>query len=238
MRVLITGFDAFGGAKVNPAEQVVRLLEAAPPADTFEHSDFVVLPTTYRRAGELAVATMRAAKPHAVVMFGLSAAHPSVRVERFALNIADCPQPDNDGRVCYGSAIVAEGREAYTSQLDLDLVRAELEDGGVVAEVSNHAGTFLCNYSYYRILHEIESAGMATAALFVHLPWSVAAGHSGREAESSQSAVLGDSALAQGPSAATAISETAHEDGSSASAWAAHDRVARIVLRAVRRQLE
>jgi pyroglutamyl-peptidase len=174
MKALITGFEAFGGAAANPsAEIAARLAQIAPPAplDTIES---VVLPTVYQEAARHVREALAKSQPDLVVMFGLAARADRYRLERFAVNVADSPDPDNAGSILAGEPVVGSGPAAYRSGLDVAAIAARCAGHG--PSVSNHAGTFVCNYAYFTVLHEIAVAGAATQALFVHVPWTLPVG--------------------------------------------------------------
>ncbi len=73
-----------------------------------------------------------------------------------------------------GSPLISDAPEAYRSPLSLDRCFQSLLDAGIPAEVSHHAGTYLCNAALYLSQHYVKSFGLKTRSLFVHVPLSPA----------------------------------------------------------------
>jgi pyroglutamyl-peptidase len=71
-----------------------------------------------------------------------------------------------------GSPLISDAPEAYRSTLSLDRCYQSLIDAGIPAEVSHHAGTYLCNAALYLSQHYAKSFGLKTRSLFVHVPLS------------------------------------------------------------------
>lgn len=174
MKALVTGFDAFGGATANPSAEIAARLSRTsppPPVDTLES---LLLPTVYTEAARRMCNALATGRPDLIVMFGLAARTDCFRLERFAVNVADCPDPDNAGSVLEGQSIVGDGPAAYRTALDVGAIAARCgELGPHRPAVSNHAGSFVCNFAYFSVLHEIATTGARTAAVFVHVPWSL-----------------------------------------------------------------
>lgn len=94
----------------------------------------------------------------------------TLRLERVALNLDDSSQPDNSGEIAEGRAIEAEGPIEYRSSLPLERMLDALEERGVPAVISNHAGTFLCNHVFYVARHQVEQLGIGSECGFIHVP--------------------------------------------------------------------
>jgi pyroglutamyl-peptidase len=155
-RVLVTGFEPFGGSPVNTSQIVAGALGG------------VVLPVSYARAAEALRAAVGAAEPDVVVCFG-QADREVIGVERFALNLDGAESEDNDG-VVSRAAIDPDGPVAYRSTLPVDEIVAALGAEGLAAEASRSAGGFLCNHVFYALMQLIERERPETIGGFVHLP--------------------------------------------------------------------
>jgi pyroglutamyl-peptidase len=168
MKVLITGFDAFGGLSFNPSEELIKKLIRSRPLDSFEEIEALVLPTQYVEASRAILFKIEHWSPDYVIMFGLANDADSIRLERFALNIADVESADNAGDLKVAETIIGDGPTAYQTDVPLERIKSVLWKQGIDAEVSNHAGAYVCNYVYYQVLHNIRRR--PTKALFVHVP--------------------------------------------------------------------
>ena len=169
--ILLTGFNCFGDLEVNPSELIVRTI--AERAGAAGRTDLVteVLPTEYRRAEIRVCELIQQFKPRAVLGIGVAVGAQTLRLERVAHNLDDSSQADNSGEIAEGKAIEAEGPIEYRSSLPLERMLDALEERGVPAVISNHAGTFLCNHVFYVARHQVEQSGIgSSAALFMSLP--------------------------------------------------------------------
>lgn len=170
MKALITGFDPFGEHAFNPSLALLHRLRAAPPRDSFAHFAFVHLPTEFDTSRARLLAALETEKPDIVLMFGLAATTPTIRLERVALNLDDAAIPDNAGTLRQGAPIVPDAPLARMTDLDLSALRPQLEGHGFEVVVSNHAGAYVCNHIYYAALHHQATSANAPQALFVHVP--------------------------------------------------------------------
>ena len=171
MRALISGFDPFAGMTVNPSAMLVEALAKEPAVEPFERVDAIVLPTVYARAAPHLIAAIRTLEPDLVMMFGLARRSDTIRLERFALNVADCSDPDNDGVVLAGAPVSSDGPTACATGLDLGAIVERFDVDGVASpRISNYAGTFVCNHVYYSVLQHREASGAVFEGLFVHIP--------------------------------------------------------------------
>jgi len=155
-RVLVTGFEPFGGAARNTSQVVAEGLGG------------VVLPVSFARAAEALRAAVRAADPEVVVCFG-QADRDVVSVERFAHNLDCAESEDNDGAVS-AREIDPDGPVAYRSTLPVDELVVSLLGAGIPAQASRDAGGFLCNHVFYVLMRLLEQTRPGTVGGFVHVP--------------------------------------------------------------------
>ena len=149
--VLVTGFDPFGGSAVNPSWQAVHALHGREIAGhTVIGGE---LPTVFgasiRRLEEL----MRQHRPALVLCTGQAGGRGALSLERVAINVDDARIPDNAGARPIDLPIVADGPAAYFTSLPIKAMLQSLLDAGVRAEVSQTAGTFVCNHTFYGLMH-------------------------------------------------------------------------------------
>ena len=177
--ILLTGFEPFAGAVENPSRRVVLALAAEPPDGVRLLTQ--VLPVTYRDAGPLLHAALRRHRPDVVIATGLAGGRAETSVERVAINIDDARIADNAGERRTDMPVVAGGPAAYFATLPIKAIVASIRAAGVPAQVSQTAGTFLCNHVFYLACHHAATEATGLRVGFLHLPWlpEQAAEHTG-----------------------------------------------------------
>jgi pyroglutamyl-peptidase len=170
VKILLTGFNAFHGVKVNPSEEVALGLAERAAIGTGVALMTSVLPTEYVAATRRIRQLFRSARPDAVLCLGVATKRDRISLERVALNLDDDPTPDNAGVVRRGRKIVRGGPDVYWTTLPLDAMLRALRGARVRAYISNHAGTFLCNHLFYAARHEAARARRAISCGFIHIP--------------------------------------------------------------------
>jgi pyroglutamyl-peptidase len=166
--VLLTGFDAFGGEHINPSWESVRTLHGA----RLQGHRLVVrqLPTSFARAPVVLRDALRELQPHVVICVGQAGGRAQISLERVAINVCDARIVDNDGARPHAMPILERGPAAYFSRLPLDACHAALHGADIPSEISNSAGTFVCNQVMYVLLHELRRQPEVRAG-FVHIPF-------------------------------------------------------------------
>jgi pyroglutamyl-peptidase len=168
--VLLTGFDAFGGDSLNPSWLAVQALH-----DEVIHGHRVVaaqLPTTFLGSGQVLMKLLRTHKPALVMCVGLAGGRSALSLERVAINIDDARIADNVGAQPVDVAVVKGGSAAYFSTLPIKAMQQSLLDAGIAAEVSQTAGTFVCNHVFYVLMHALKKQrNRKTRGGFVHVPY-------------------------------------------------------------------
>ncbi len=168
MRVLLTGFEAFNHNALNPSQELLKSLSEMQKALPRLVISGVVLPVTFKEAFEKAKEQVLRFNPDAVLSLGLAGGRAKMSLERIAINCIDAEIPDNIGAQPRDLKIEASGPAAYFSTLPL---RQMLEAmSAVPSEISNSAGTYVCNYLMYRLLHEFNYTSRMSG--FLHLPYS------------------------------------------------------------------
>ena len=167
--VLVTGFDPFGGEQLNPSWEVCTRL---PRTIGGLRVEIVRIPCEFRRSIEVAAEAIERVRPTLVVCLGQAGGRAHLSVERVAINIDDARLPDNSGAAPVDEAIASQGPPAYFATLPVKAVTAAMRAAGVPAEVSNSAGTYVCNHLMYGVLHFIAASGAAGRAGFIHLPYA------------------------------------------------------------------
>ena len=161
-RVLLTGFEPFGGEKVNPSWQAVEAVarDWAGPETVIA----VQLPVVFDDSVDRAIAEHR---PDLVVSVGQAGGATTIEVERIAINVQDARIPDNAGSQPIDEPVVEGGPAAHFSSLPIKAAVAALAAAGIPGSVSQTAGTYTCNHVFYRLRHLGAHGG------FVHVPLSM-----------------------------------------------------------------
>lgn len=163
VHLLVTGFEAFGQMSHNPSAAVLPLLPSVIAGFQLETA---VLPVDTRRIRE-ALRSLYARSPAVCIHLGLARDRSVMSLERVALNVLDFPIADNQGEMIEDEAISPGGPLALASRLPLRPILDAWRALGLPAELSNSAGTFLCNQTMYLAL---ELLPPEVPVGFIHLP--------------------------------------------------------------------
>ncbi len=178
MRVLVTGFEPFGGDSVNPSEQVALNL---PRRIGGARVEAAVLPVVYYASLRMLLRRIALDRPDAVICMGLAGGRARISFETRAANVNDARIPDNDGRQPRSEQIRRAGPPALPPTLPLDAIARGLARSGIDMELSTSAGAFLCNHVFYGLVDHIHAEDPALRGGFVHVPYlpEQAAAHPG-----------------------------------------------------------
>ena len=168
MKVLITGFDPFGGEPINPALEAVKLLP-----DTISGAEIIKLeiPTVFRKSLAKIEEAIELHNPDIVISIGQAGGRFGITPERVAINIDDARIEDNEGNQPLDITIYEDGEAAYFSNLPIKAMVNEMKNNGIPASVSNTAGTFVCNHVMYGILYMIDKKYPNIKGGFIHIPY-------------------------------------------------------------------
>ena len=166
--VLVTGFEPFDGASVNPSAEVAKRLDGRRLGGA--EIRVAILPVHHVGAAAAVGALLDAHDPAAVVHLGLAAERAQIALERIAVNLMDYSIPDNAGWQACDEPCVAGGPAAYWSTLPLRAMLEAVQAAGVPAYLSATAGTYLCNFVMYTTLHALAGRSEPRPAGFIHLP--------------------------------------------------------------------
>jgi pyroglutamyl-peptidase len=176
VRALVTGFDPFGGEATNASHEALRRLPARFGRIAISTQ---VLPTSYARSVPALEAAILRARPEIVLCVGQAGDRAALNVERVAINVQDAALPDNDGAQPVDLPIAPRGTPARFSTLPVKQAVAALRAAGLPAEVSNSAGTFVCNHVFYNLMHLATRKRHRFRAGFLHVPRLARAGERG-----------------------------------------------------------
>jgi pyroglutamyl-peptidase len=165
--ILVTGFEAFGDSEKNPTAEIVRLLDGTSVGD---HRVFgVALPVTAVGAPEALKKAVALHNPSLVLSLGLANGRSMLALERVAINVLDFPIPDNDGSQPAGEPVVEGGPDAYFATLPIKAILATWQEVGLPGYISNTAGTYVCNQTFYHSLHLSGEYGYRAG--LIHVPY-------------------------------------------------------------------
>ena len=168
MKILVTGFDPFGGEKVNPALEAVKSL---PSVIHGAEIRWVEIPTVFYQSAEVLEAQIVRYQPNVVLCIGQAGGRTSLTPERVAINQDDARIPDNQGNQPIDTPIRLDGEAAYFSTLPIKAMVQAIKEDGLPATVSNTAGTFVCNHLMYQALYLADKKFPNVRAGFMHIPY-------------------------------------------------------------------
>ena len=165
-RLLITGFDPFGGEKINPAWEAVKILP-----DVIGEYELCKLeiPTVFGVGAQKVLEKAAQIKPDAILCIGQAGGRGGVTPERIGVNIRDARIMDNAGNQPRGEMIAQDGPVAYFSTVPVIAMEEAIRGAGLPATVSNSAGAFVCNDVLYSLLHHYHGTGVNVG--FIHVPY-------------------------------------------------------------------
>lgn len=166
-RALVTAFEPFGGETLNASLEALRLLPPHVGALEIARAE---LPTSFARALPALAAAIARCRPDVVLCVGQARSRSALSLERIAINIQDARIADNDGAQPVDLPVAAEGPAAYLSALPNKSAVAALIAAGVEAEISNTAGTFVCNHVFYGLMHMRATRNGKFLAGALHVP--------------------------------------------------------------------
>ena len=161
MRILITAFEPFGGSDTNITQKIISLL----PAQVGNKEILTTcLPVSFQRAPIILQELIAQYQPDLLLLLGQCSEGEYIRLERFALNMMDSQNADNDGCCPSEEQIYPDAPLAYRTPINIKTIVHHLQEEKLPVVVSNSAGLYVCNCVYYEALHLQQNA------LFVHVP--------------------------------------------------------------------
>lgn len=165
-KLLITGFDPFGGEKINPAWEAVKRL----PEQVGKYALCKLeIPTVFGLAAETVLKKAQEVKPDVILCIGQAGGRAAVTPERIGVNIRDARIPDNAGNQPRGEFCVPAGPAAYFATVPVIAMEDAIRAAGLPATVSNSAGAFVCNDVLYTLLHHFNGTDVKVG--FIHVPY-------------------------------------------------------------------
>ncbi len=169
--VLLTGFSPYGGDTTNVSWQVAQSLDGA---EIGGHSVVAAqLPTEFDTSLERLTDLMQQHRPTLVICLGQAGGRNAISLERVAINVADARIADNAGMQPIDKPVVSGGPPAYFTSLPIKAMLKTMQQDGLACEVSQTAGTYVCNHVFYGLMHTLERRRVLQGVRggFIHLPF-------------------------------------------------------------------
>ncbi|EKO3822168.1 pyroglutamyl-peptidase I [Vibrio harveyi] len=165
-KVLITGFEPFGGESINPALEAVKRLNGRK----LDGGEVVMcqVPVTRYESIEAVIESIELHQPDIVITVGQAAGRTAITPERVAINVDDFRIPDNSGHQPIDEPVIPDGPDAYFTTLPIKAITRALRQENIPCQVSNTAGTFVCNHLFYGVQHYLRDKSVRHG--FVHIP--------------------------------------------------------------------
>ena len=168
-KVLLTGFEPFGGEALNPSEEVSRQLNGSVIARHEVIS--ALLPCVYGAALKELKHQIKLHEPMFVVCVAQAGGRAEITPERVAINLDDAHIADNAGQQPVDRPIVKGGPAAYWSTLPIKAIVQSLQKRRIPSAVSPSAGTFVCNHVFYGLMHELALHAKGVRGGLIHVPY-------------------------------------------------------------------
>jgi pyroglutamyl-peptidase len=160
-KVLLTGFEPFGNASLNPSGEIVKQISG-------DNIVTAILPVAYTQSAERLLALIAEHTPDVVICLGQAEGRTAITPEKVAINLDDARLADNDGVLRNDVKIISDGPDAYFSTLPLKELVDAMNAKGIPASISLSAGAFLCNHVFY--VAQNKFVGTHVRSGFVHVP--------------------------------------------------------------------
>jgi len=169
VKVLVTGFEPFGGEEINPSWRAVEALpDSIGGAEVIKEE----LPVSFEKVRKQLPKLIVKGAPDVIILTGQAGGRPNITVERVAINVMDSTMPDNDGFKPEDEPVFEGAPDAYFATIPIKEIIKALRNAGIPAAVSNTAGTYVCNTAMFTALHTVAVSGMEARAGFIHVPFS------------------------------------------------------------------
>lgn len=167
-KILVTGFDPFGGEKINPALEVIKLL---PKEINGNKIEVIEIPTVYKKSIEKIEKAIKNFNPDFILSIGQAGGRTDISIERVAINIDDFRIKDNEGNQPIDEKIFSDGENAYFSTLPIKAIKKKILEKKIPVSISNTAGTFVCNHVFYGVRYLLEKKYSEKKSGFIHIPY-------------------------------------------------------------------
>ena len=165
-KVLISGFEPFGGSHLNSSQLVVEAISKESLSGL--ELSAIILPVEFDKAARVLLSKVNDFNPEIIISFGQAEGRKAITPEKIAINLDSARIPDNAGELRVNKVIVETGADGYFSTLPIEKMVEAVKECGLESEISLSAGAFLCNHTFYHLQHQLLESGVKSG--FVHLP--------------------------------------------------------------------
>lgn len=165
-KLLITGFEPFGGEEINPSWEAVKLL---PDVINGYMLDKLLLPVVFGEAAECVLKRAEKIRPDVILCVGQAGGRGAITPELVGINLRYARIPDNKGNEPKDEPITPGGQDAYFSTIPVRKIAEAIKASGIPSEVSYSAGAYVCNDVLYILLHRFEGCSIRVG--FIHIPY-------------------------------------------------------------------
>lgn len=168
MKILVTGFDPFGGEKINPSIETVKRLPGEIAGARIIKQE---IPTVCGKSVEVIEEAIIRYDPDVILSVGQAGGRADISVERIGINVDDFRIPDNEGNQRTDEPIDPQGPDAYFVKVPVKAMAERIRERNIPASVSNTAGTFVCNHVIYGVCRLIDVKYPGKRSGFIHIPY-------------------------------------------------------------------
>ena len=165
-KVLISGFEPFGGSHLNSSQLVVEAISKESLSGL--ELSAIILPVEFDKAARVLLSKVNDFNPEIIISFGQAEGRKAITPEKIAINLDSARIPDNAGELRVNKVIVETGADGYFSTLPIEKMVEAVKECGLESEISLSAGAFLCNHTFYHLQHQLLESRVKSG--FVHLP--------------------------------------------------------------------
>jgi len=166
MNILLTGFEPFQDDQINPSWEISKALDKLKIDEYQVHA--LCLPVVFGKSAQVLQQAIYHLQPDYVLCLGVAANRNSISLERIAINIDDARIADNAGNQPIDQNIDKQGSPAFFSTLPIKAIFQKLQQENISVEISNSAGTYVCNHVFYHLMSIIKNTQIKGG--FIHVP--------------------------------------------------------------------
>ncbi len=167
--VLITGFEKFGGEKINPSENIIKQIRKKKFDNVLV--DTIVLPVSFEKSIKILDEYYSKNQVDIAIHLGQAGGMATINLERIAINLMDSTHPDNDDVMLSDKKIIEDGNDAYMTKVKIKEIAEFLNKKNIPTNISYTAGQYICNEVYYFSLYNSQRKGNPKFSLFIHVPF-------------------------------------------------------------------
>ena len=160
-KILLTGFEPFGNAALNPSAEIVKSIQSS-------NTVTAILPVSYSEAESVLFELIEKHNPDVIICLGQAEGRKEITPERTAINLDDARLADNDGVTRTNQVIDENGADSYFSTLPISEITKQINERGIPSSISLSAGAFLCNHIFYKVQQRF--VGTSIKSGFIHVP--------------------------------------------------------------------